>query len=84
RGRGASFFNSLSNFSDDNLVATASYTLAGKTSNGTNIYKVIVPEGAVSLVVNTAFTQFNPDGFTVGVYTDLSLALSLSVAPPSR
>ncbi|HFD3764316.1 TPA: hypothetical protein ACF3SO_005223, partial [Klebsiella pneumoniae] len=53
-GRGASFFNSLSNFSDDNLVATASYTLAGKTSNGTNIYKVIVPEGAVSLVVNTA------------------------------
>ncbi|MEQ0361518.1 SGNH/GDSL hydrolase family protein [Klebsiella sp. JB_Kp035] len=83
-GRGASFFNSLSNFSDDNLVATASYTLAGKTSNGTNIYKVIVPEGAVSLVVNTAFTQFNPDGFTVGVYTDLSLALSLSAAPPSR
>ncbi|MFV6409030.1 SGNH/GDSL hydrolase family protein [Klebsiella pneumoniae] len=83
-GRGASFFKSMTDFSDDNFIKMPDYAVYGVALDGMPVYKVVIPEDAVSLVVNTEFTQFNPAGFTVGVYTDLALALSLSLEPPSR
>ena len=70
-GRGLAFFSDRFKITEETLIDRQSTEVegyldkAGVNSDGISIFTLTVPEGAVSMVVNTAFTQYNPNGFSV-------------------
>ncbi|WP_025901389.1 SGNH/GDSL hydrolase family protein [Tatumella sp. UCD-D_suzukii] len=83
-GRGLSFFSDKESWIDSNYINSPFYPWVGTSKSGYLVYAIAVPENAEALVVNTAFTQYNSDGFSVGIFSDLESALEESNYYPAE
>ncbi|MBZ1810855.1 hypothetical protein KFB90_26925, partial [Klebsiella pneumoniae] len=83
-GRGCCLFTDKYNLTSDTSLGVPRFYKQGVTVSGLDIYVAELPLNAASLIINTAFLKFNPEGFFVGIYDNYDAAVNEVITSGTR